>query len=209
MKEEQDIKTKEDKNINEAKEDTNKPSIASESSDDIKNDDSEETAENYQETIKNYEEKIENLNEEKLRLLAEMENLRKRAEKEKSEVIKFGNFNLLKDILSPNDNLDRALENIPKTQSTEKPIENLIDGLKMVKKEFITILEKHGVQKIDALNKKFDHNYHQAMLEIESDSDEEGTIIQEIQPGYILNDRLLRPTLAGVAKKTEKKKKNK
>ena len=113
-----------------------------------------------------YEEEISKLKEEKLRLLAEMENIRKRFEREKSESIRFGSTNLARDILSPNDNLIRALKSIPDNKSLTEPIKNFVDGLKMVQKEFTTILEKHGVKKIDALNNKFDHNLHQAMLEI-------------------------------------------
>ena len=158
---------------------------------------------------KEYEEEISNLREEKLRLLAEMENIRKRTQREKIESIRFGSANLARDILSPNDNLIRALENIPNDKNLTKPISNLIDGLKMVQKELTNILEKHDVKKIDALNKKFDHNFHQAMLEIETEDQDEGFVIKEIQPGYILHDRLLRPTLVGVSKKTKKNKQKK
>ena len=157
----------------------------------------------------NYEEEISKLREEKLRILAEMENLRKRVEREKSESIRFGSANLARDILSPNDNLNRALANIPNDKNLTEPIKNFVNGLQMLKKEFKTILEKHGVKRIDALNKKFDHNFHQAMLEIETDKEEAGVVIQEIQPGYILHDRLLRPTLVGVSKKPQRNKQKK
>ena len=151
------------------------------------------------------------LKEEKLRLLAEMENLRKRFEKEKIELIKFSNTNLVREILSPGDNLERALAAIPKDEKLPQSVKNLVEGLKMVQKEFSTILEKNGVKKIDSLNKKFDHNYHQAMMEIEKEDVGEGTVVQEIQPGYIMHDRLLRPAMVGVSKKssTEKLKKSK
>ena len=151
------------------------------------------------------------LKEEKLRLLAEMENLRKRFEKEKIELIKFSNTNLIREILSPGDNLERALAAIPKDEKLPQSVKNLVEGLKMVQKEFSTILEKNGVKKIDSLNKKFDHNYHQAMMEIEKEDVAEGTVVQEIQPGYIMHDRLLRPAMVGVSKKssTEKLKKSK
>ena len=96
---------------------------------------------------------------------------------------------------------------IPKEEKRSNSINNLIDGLNMVQKEFMSILEKHGVKKIDALNNKFDHNFHQAMLEIESDKHEDGIVIQEIQSGYIMHDRLLRPSMVGVSKMTENKKK--
>jgi len=162
-----------------------------------------------QDELNNYEEEISRLREEKLRILAEMENLRKRVEREKSESIRFGSANLARDILSPNDNLTRALENIPNEKTLTEPIKNFINGLKMLKKEFNTVLEQHGIKKIEALNKKFDHNLHQAMLEIETDKEEAGIVIQEIQPGYILHDRLLRPTMVGVSKKPQKNKENK
>ena len=150
---------------------------------------------------------LEILRDEKLRLLAEMENLRKRSERDKSDSIKYGSANLARDILSPNDNLSRALNAIPPEEKRNETINNLIDGLKMVQKEFVSILEKHGVKKIEALNSKFDHNLHQAMLEVESDKHEEGVVIQEIQSGYTMHDRLLRPSMVGVSKMTENKKK--
>ena len=151
------------------------------------------------------------LKEEKLRLLAEMENFRKRFEREKIELIKFSSINLIREILSPGDNLERALAAIPKDEKLPLSVKNLVEGLKMVQKEFSTILEKNGVKKIDSLNKKFDHNYHQAMMEIEKEDVSEGTVVQEIQPGYTMHDRLLRPAMVGVSKKSsiEKLKKSK
>ena len=146
------------------------------------------------------------LKEEKLRLLAEMENLRKRFERDKIDLIKFSSINLIREILSPGDNLERALAAIPKDEKLPQPIKNLVEGLKMVQKEFSTILEKNGVKKIDSINKKFDHNYHQAMMEIEKEDVDEGTVVQEIQPGYIMHDRLLRPAMVGVSKKSSTKK---
>ena len=169
---------------------------------------SEQDDQKIDESIK-YEEEISKMRDEKLRLLAEMENIRKITQREKIESIKFGSANLARDILSPNDNLIRALENIPNDKNLTKPISNLIDGIKMVQKEFTTILEKHDVKKIEALNKKFDHNVHQAMMEIETDKQEEGIVVKEIQSGYTMHDRLLRPALVGVARKTKKSKEKK
>jgi len=147
-------------------------------------------------------EEIEGLKEEKLRLLAEMENLRKRSDRDRLESIKYGSINLARDILSPEDNLSRALEAITTDENKTNSINNLVDGLKIILKEFSTILEKHGVKKIEALNKKFDHNLHQAMLEIENDEVKEGTVLQEIQSGFTMYGRLLRPTMVGVSKKS-------
>ena len=145
---------------------------------------------------------IENLKDEKIRLLAEMENLRKRFEREKIDTIKFGSINLARDILSPGDNLERALDAFPEDEEHTQNIKNLVDGLKMVLKEYKNILEKHGVKKIETIDKKFDHNFHQAMMEIEKDDVDEGTVVQEIQSGYTMHDRLLRAAMVGVSKKT-------
>ena len=150
-----------------------------------------------------FQEEIKLLRDEKLRLLAEMENLRKRGDRDRIDSIRYGSINLARDILSPDDNLTRALEAIPKGEKNSEAVNNLVDGLKMVQKEFSTILEKYGVKKIEALNKKFDHNYHQAVVEIDSDEVETGIVIKEIQSGYIMHDRLLRPAMVGVSKKTQ------
>jgi len=153
-----------------------------------------------------FEIEVEELRDEKLRLLAEMENLSKRTDKERVDSIKYGSINLARDILSPDDNLTRALEAIPEQEKNSETVNNLIKGLKMVQKEFSTILEKHGVKKIKALNMKFDHNLHQAMVEIENNEAEEGLVIQEMQSGYTMHDRLLRPAMVGVSKKNQKEK---
>ena len=173
----------------------------------IENDENDEKVEenDHNTTISDLEKNLEKLKDEKLRLLADMENLRKRSEKERSDSLKYGSANLAREMLSVGDNLSRALDNIPEDGKDNEHISNLIDGLKMVQKEFFSILEKNGVEKIDALNKKFDHNYHQAMMEIDSE-EQEGIVIKEIQTGYIMHDRLLRPTMAGISKKAEKTK---
>ena len=150
-------------------------------------------------------EDVERLRDEKLRLLAEMDNLRKRSERDRVDAIRYGSFNLAKDILSPDDNLTRALDAIPEDDKKSNSIKNLIDGLKMVQKEFSTILEKHGVKKIESINNKFDHNLHQAMVEIVNNDVDEGFVVQEMQSGYTMHDRLLRPSMVGVSKKEEKK----
>ena len=148
-------------------------------------------------------EEIEQLRDEKLRLLAEMDNLRKRSERDKVDYIRYGSINLARDILSPDDNLTRALGVIQDVEQKSETNRNLIDGLKMVQKEFATILEKYGVKKIDALNKKFDHNFHQAVIEIENDEVDAGIVIQEMQSGYTMYEKLLRPSMVGVSKKSQ------
>ena len=170
------------------------------------NTDTEETSEDANKEEDNLEKEIETLKEEKIRLLAEMENLRKRFEREKIETIKFGSINLARDILSPGDNLERALDALPHDENHSESIKNLIDGLKMVLKEYKTTLEKHGVKKIETLNQKFDHNFHQAMMEVENNDVEEGTVVQEVQSGYTMHNRLLRAAMVGVSKKQVAKK---
>jgi len=146
-------------------------------------------------------EEIAVLKEEKIRVLAEMENLRKRFNRDKIDSIKYGSVNFARDILTPGDNLERALSAIDKDADHPESIKNLIDGLLMVKKEFASTLEKNGISKIDTKNKKFNPNLHQAMMEIENDDMDEGLVVQEIQTGYMIHDRLLRPAMVGVSKK--------
>ena len=197
------------KEVNQQKEikepDSENIEIEEESNNSKENVDKEETNEESNEEDNSPEKKIETLKEEKIRLLAEMENLRKRFEREKVETIKFGSINLARDILSPGDNLERALGALPEDENHSQSIKNLIDGLKMVLKEYKSILEKHGVKKIETLNQKFDHNFHQAMMEIENNDVEEGTVIQEVQSGYVMHDRLLRAAMVGVSKKPASK----
>ena len=173
-----------------------------EESEDIKEEVLEEGAEQTEED--NLKKEIKILKEEKIRVLAEMENLRKRFDREKIDSIKYGSANFARDILSPGDNLERALSAINEEEEHPKYIKNLIEGLLMVKKELSTALEKNGITKIDTLNKKFDPNLHQAMMEIENNDLDEGTVVQEIQTGYMMHDRLLRPAMVGVSKKSKK-----
>ena len=160
-----------------------------------------EEADNENSQENELREELESIKDEKLRLLAEMENLRKRSERDKSDSIRYGSMNLAREILSVNDNLSRALQSVNLGENNIEQINNLVDGLNMVQKEFMTILNKYGVEKIDALNKKFDHNFHQAVLEVETEESEEGIVVQEIQTGFTMYDRLLRPSMVGGSKK--------
>ena len=171
--------------------------------------DTDANNEKQNELEENLRDEIEQLRDEKLRLLADMENLRKRSDRDRMDSIRYGNINFARDILSLGDNLSRALDAIPKDAEKTETITNLINGLRMVQREFTSILEKHGIKKIEALNQRFDHNFHQAMMEIESEEVEEGIVIQEIQSGYNMHDRLLRPSMVGVAKKPNKDEKKK
>ena len=177
--------------------------------DEVHSENNEEDADSEEENTKETEEdilkeEIKTLKEEKIRVLAEMENLRKRFEREKIDSIKYGSVNFARDILSPGDNLERALSAINEEEEHPQSIKNLIEGLLMVKKELSTALEKNGITKIDTLNKKFDPNLHQAMMEIENNDLDEGVVVQEIQTGYMMHDRLLRPAMVGVSKKPQK-----
>ena len=147
------------------------------------------------------QEEVRTLKEDKIRVLAEMENLRKRFDREKIDSIKYGSVNFARDILSPGDNLERALSAINQEEDHPQSIKNLIEGLKMVQKEFSSALEKNGISKINSMNEKFDPNLHQAMMEVERDDLDEGIVVQEIQTGYMMHDRLLRPAMVGVSKK--------
>ena len=177
-----------------------------EESNSTKNDESQVEAdsteeENEESEEERLQEEIRTLKEDKIRVLAEMENLRKRFDREKIDSIKYGSVNFARDILSPGDNLERALSAINQEEDHPQSIKNLIEGLKMVQKEFSSALEKNGISKINSMNEKFDPNLHQAMMEVERDDLDEGIVVQEIQTGYMMHDRLLRPAMVGVSKK--------
>ena len=197
--EEEIIENNESQNVDDPKED-NKDYINSANIDKDADSEEEDIKETEEDILK---EEIRILKEEKIRVLAEMENLRKRFEREKIDSIKYGSVNFARDILSPGDNLERALSAINEGEEHPQSIKNLIEGLLMVKKELSNALEKHGITKIDSLNKKFDPNLHQAMMEIENIDLDEGVVVQEIQTGYMMHDRLLRPAMVGVSKKPQ------
>merc|ERR1711861_4518 len=155
------------------------------------------------------EEKITELEDKVARTFAEMENQRRRFEKEKLDAFEYGGYSFAKEALNLIDNLDRSkhvLESDEKLKGTDA-LKKTIEHLNIIKKDLISIFEKNNIKPIDSLNKKLDPNFHQAMMEIEDDTKEPGTIIQEIQKGFTIKDRLLRPSLVGVAKKTQKKQK--
>ena len=155
-------------------------------------------------------EKITELEDKLARTFAEMENQRRRFEKEKQDAFEYGGYNFAKEALSLIDNLERSknvLENDDKLKETEA-LKKILDHLNVIKKDLISIFEKNDIKPIDSLNQKLDPNFHQAMIEIEDDTKDPGTIIQEIQKGFTIKDRLLRPSLVGVSKKVEKNDKN-
>ena len=153
------------------------------------------------------EEKIAELEDKVARTFAEMENQRRRFEKEKLDAFEYGGYSFAKEALNLIDNLDRSkhvLESDEKLKDTEA-LKKTIEHLDIIKKDLISIFEKNNIKPIESLNKKLDPNFHQAMIEIEDDTKEPGTIIQEIQKGFTIKDRLLRPSLVGVSKKVIKK----
>ena len=156
---------------------------------------------------KSTEEKLKEAEEKLLRSLAEIENQRRRFEKEIKDAFEFGSFNFAKENLATLDNLQRAKEAIKNDEKLKdnKDLDKFLENINIIEKDLISIFEKNRIKKIDTKGKKFDPNFHQAMSEIEDDNVEPGSIIQEIQAGYMLGERLLRPALVGVAKKKDKK----
>lgn len=149
------------------------------------------------------EEKLKVAEEKLLRALADSENQRRRFEKEVKEAFDFGGFNFAREMITLLDNLQRAKKSINDDEVLKKSKEfsKFFKNIEIIEKDLITIFEKNKITKIDCINRKFDPNFHQAMMEIEDDSKEPGTIVQEIQKGFKMKDRLLRPSLVGVSKK--------
>jgi molecular chaperone GrpE len=153
------------------------------------------------------EEKISELEDKLARTFAEMENQRRRFEKEKNDAFDYGGFAFAKEALNLIDNLTRSkliLENDETLKNTEA-LKKTLEHFDIIEKDLISTFNKNNIKPIDCLNKKLDPNLHQAMMEIEDDQKEPGTIIQEVQKGFMIKDRLLRPSLVGVSKKSEKK----
>ena len=149
------------------------------------------------------EEEIDNLKDKLVRTFAEMENQRRRFEKEKEDAFEYGGFSFARESLNLLDNLERSklsLENDEKLKNTET-LKKVIDHLNVINKDILSIFKKNNIEPIKSINEKLDPNLHQAMMEIEDNSKVPGTIIQEIQKGFMMKDRLLRPSLVGVSKK--------
>ena len=153
------------------------------------------------------EDKLKDVQDKLLRALAETENQRRRFEKETKEAFEYGGFNLAREILSVLDNLQRAYQSIQNDENLKdnKDLDKFLNNIKIVEKDLVTTFEKNNIKKINCLNEKFDPNNHQAMLEIEDDNANPGTVLQEIQPGYFYKERLLRPSFVAIAKKKEEK----
>ena len=154
---------------------------------------------------KSQEEKILELEDKVTRTFAEMENQRRRFEKEKEEAYEYGGFAFAKEALSLIDNLERSKQIFlnDETLKNSEALKKILEHLDIINKDLISIFSKNDIKQIESLNKKLDPNFHQAMMEIDNDQKEPGTIIQEIQKGFTIKDRLLRPALVAVAKKTK------
>jgi len=165
-----------------------------------------ENNEKQKETVITPEDKIKELEDKLTRTLAEMENQRRRFEKEKEDAFEYGGFSFARESLNLIDNFDRAkqsLESDEKIKGSDS-LKKTLEHLDIIKKDIISIFKKNNIEEIVAVNKKLDPNLHQAMMEVEDDNKEPGTIVQEIQKGYKMKDRLLRPSLVAISKKPEK-----
>jgi len=192
-----------DQNTNPETQDTEAENIKAE---ELSNDTQPETLEN-KELPKEItpEEKILKLEDKLARAFAEMENQRRRFEKEREDAFNYGGFALAKETLNLIDNLERSkqlLENDEALKNSEA-LKKTLEHFDIINKDMVSILSKNGIAPIDSIGKKLDPNFHQAMMEIDDDQKEPGTIIQEIQKGFMMKDRLLRPSLVGVSKKAE------
>ena len=182
---------------------------AEESKSDELNNDTQTTTEENNEQIKEVspEEKIIELEDKLARSFAEMENQRRRFEKERDDAFNYGGFTFAKETLNLIDNFERSkqiLENDDTLKNSEA-LKKTLEHFDIINKDMVSILSKNGITPLDSIGKKLDPNFHQAMMEIDDDQKEPGTIIQEIQKGFMMKDRLLRPSLVGVSKKTENK----
>ena len=172
----------------------------------LETNDKEQDQEHDQDQEKTPEEKILELEDKLARSFAEMENQRRRFEKEKEDAFEYGGFSFAREALNLIDNLERSkdiLKNDEKLKNTDA-LNKTLEHFDIIYKDLISIFNKNNIKPIESINKKLDPNYHQAMMEIEDDSKDPGTIIKEIQKGFLLKDRLLRPSLVGVSKKPSK-----
>ena len=171
-----------------------------------KTEESQDTSEEKKEEL-TVEQKLKEAENKLLRSLAEIENQRRRFEKEIKDAFEFGSFNFAKESLAILDNLERAKNAIKNDEilKSNKDLDKFLNNISIIEKDLISIFEKNRIIKIEAKGKKFDPNLHQAMTEIEDEKSDEGTVVQVIQSGYMMGERLLRPALVGVAKKKNSK----
>lgn len=164
----------------------------------------EKKAESETKELSTLEEQVTTLKDQWLRAMAETENLRRRATRDREEALKYASTNFGRDMLSIADNLRRALENCPPAEDLPESVKALIQGIELTESALLSAFERHGVKKIEPMGEKFDANLHQAMFEIEDDSTPVGIVVQVLQVGYVMHDRLLRPAMVGVSKGSAK-----
>ncbi len=146
------------------------------------------------------EQVIADLKDRLLRTMADMENLRNRSRREQEDALKYATTNFARDLLNVSDNLRRALESVPEETGPEnEALTALKDGIEMTERELLSVFERHGISEVAPMGEKFDHNAHQAMCKVPGSGAEPGTVVQVMQVGYMLRDRLLRPAMVGVA----------
>ena len=137
-----------------------------------------------------------------LRALAETENVRRRAQREREDAAKYAVAGFAKELLSVADNLRRALDSLPEAEAKDERTRSLLAGVEATERELLRVFERHGIKRLDPKGERFDHNFHEAVFEAQRPGNRGGTIIEVLQPGYLLHDRLLRPAMVGVAKET-------
>ena len=186
---------------------TDKTSEKDQKTENLETNNKEQNQEQDQEQEKTPDEKILELEDKLARSFAEMENQRRRFEKEKEDAFEYGGFSFAREALNLIDNLERSKQILlnDETLKDTEALKKTLEHFDIINKDLISIFSKNKIKPIECLNRKLDPNFHQAMIEIEDDQKEPGTIVQEIQKGFTIKDRLLRPALVGVAKKSEKK----
>ena len=170
----------------------------------------EETGKKEEEEQLSPEDEITNLKDKVARTFAEMENQRRRFEKEKDEAFEYGGFSFARETLNLLDNLERSKQTLAsdETIKDKDALKKLLDHIDIINKDMISIFKKNNIEPIKAINEKLDPNLHQAMMEVEDDTKDQGTIVQEIQKGFMMKDRLLRPSLVAVSKRKVEEKQN-
>jgi molecular chaperone GrpE len=157
-----------------------------------------------EERVKGLEAELGQMKDRMLRALAEAENTRRRAEREREETQKYAIADFARDLLGTADNLRRALESLPDSEVRDERTRNLLAGVAATERELLAVFERRGIRRLDPKGERFDHNQHQAIYEVATDEVRPGTVVEVLQPGYVLQERLLRPAMVGVAKETEK-----
>jgi len=153
-----------------------------------------------EEQIRQAEVEASDLKDRLLRALAETENVRRRAERERTDATKYGVTQFARDLLDVADNLRRAIDSVPEAQARDDATRNLLTGVAATERALLAAFERHGIRRVDPKGERFDHNFHQAIFEAENTGKPAGTVVEVLQPGYLLHDRLLRPAMVGVAK---------